>query len=781
MIRGSGEGGTGTDLQDTLRVLSLWFKYGSKSLLVEKALSYCVFGKQATPELDDEKNREVGGVVGIDTWLQVITQIIARIDQCSQTKPSMEELLNGIGRQYPQLVVFPLTVASQSHLPQRQRAANRVLAQMREESDLKKRIISQAGVVSRELIRVAILWNEQWHEALQDASRLFFTQKDIYGMYSVLKPLHTILSDGAERMNVNDFDLTPNERQFINQYGKELKEALAYCNDWENKNKQLFATLKDKSNEFGNGHGAGAANPPNAMHKEEDRLKQLKASNKYPELNSAWDLYYLVFRKINKALPHITSLRMKQVSPRLAFEAKELDLAVPGTVDPNRVGGGEYFKEDVKIRGFAETIQVINSKQRPKKLMVYGSDGKEYMFLLKGHEDLRQDERVMQLFSLINTLLALGTNKSSDQSKTETKKPESKTSYNREQQLYIRGYAIIPLSPNSGLIEWVDHHDTLHALIREYRENRKIKLNKEHFLITNLAPENSGYDLLNLVQKLELFEEVLSVTESDDLAKLMYLKSGNSEVWLTRRINYTRSLAVMSMVGYVLGLGDRHPSNLMIDKKTGGVTHIDFGDCFEVAMHRNKFPEKVPFRLTRMLTNAMEISGIEGNFRTTAEKVMRVLRLNRDSLMAVLDAFVHDPLLSWRLVTTKTESSGNMEEEKDESEKKRKKKWEKAERERESGNMSISVKVKKGVSVFVVSQQVVYHGEVEEERRREEMELVEKKAVSVLNRVEAKLTGKDFRDGEEALDVTQQVELLIEQATSHERLCQSYMGWCPFW
>ena len=37
-------------------------------------------------------------------------------------------------------------------------------------------------------------------------------------------------------------------------------------------------------------------------------------------------------------------------------------------------------------------------------------------------------------------------------------------------------------------------------------------------------------------------------------------------------------LAVMSMVGYVLGLGDRHPSNLMIDRHTGKVLHIDFGD-----------------------------------------------------------------------------------------------------------------------------------------------------------------------------------------------------------
>ena len=53
-------------------------------------------------------------------------------------------------------------------------------------------------------------------------------------------------------------------------------------------------------------------------------------------------------------------------------------------------------------------------------------------------------------------------------------------------------------------------------------------------------------------------------------------------------------------------------------------------------MHRDKFPETVPFRLTRMLVNAMEVSGIEGNYRTTCEHVMSVLRDSRDSLLAML-------------------------------------------------------------------------------------------------------------------------------------------------
>ncbi|XP_023230388.1 serine/threonine-protein kinase mTOR-like [Centruroides sculpturatus] len=164
-----------------------------------------------------------------------------------------------------------------------------------------------------------------------------------------------------------------------------------------------------------------------------------------------------------------------------------------------------------------------------------------------------------------------------------------------------------------------------------------------------MAPD---FDHLTLMQKVEVFEHALEHTNGDDLAKLLWLKSPSSEVWFDRRTNYTRSLAVMSMVGYVLGLGDRHPSNLMLDRLSGKILHIDFGDCFEVAMTREKFPEKIPFRLTRMLINAMEVTGIEGTYRVTCEKVMKVLRKNKDSLMAVLEAFVYDPLLNWRLMDT---------------------------------------------------------------------------------------------------------------------------------
>ncbi|CAM9839694.1 unnamed protein product, partial [Choristocarpus tenellus] len=196
-------------------------------------------------------------------------------------------------------------------------------------------------------------------------------------------------------------------------------------------------------------------------------------------------------------------------------------------------------------------------------------------------------------------------------------------------------------------------------------------LNIEHRLMSQMASP-CDYDSLTVMQKVEVFRTALHRTAGIDLARVLWLKSKSSEVWLERRTNYTRSLAVMSMVGYILGLGDRHPSNLMLDRFTGKILHIDFGDCFEVAMHRGKFPEKIPFRLTRMLFNAMEVrslppipdlflpllpqvSGIEGTYRTTCEQVMEVLQEARDSLVAMLGAFVHDPLISWRLLGTQAQ------------------------------------------------------------------------------------------------------------------------------
>jgi serine/threonine-protein kinase mTOR len=62
----------------------------------------------------------------------------------------------------------------------------------------------------------------------------------------------------------------------------------------------------------------------------------------------------------------------------------------------------------------------------------------------------------------------------------------------------------------------------------------------------------------------------------------------------------------------------------------------------------------------------------------------------------------------------------------------------------------------------------------------EASEAQNERAVEVLDRVAQKLTGRDFKPGEE-LVVTEQVNKLIIEATKLENLCQHYIGWCSFW
>ncbi|KAK7752244.1 phosphatidylinositol kinase-related protein kinase tor1 [Diatrype stigma] len=692
---------SGSSLQDTLRLLTLWFTHGGSG----------------------EVNTAVTqgfGTVSVDTWLEVIPQLIARINQPNtRVRQSIHNLLADVGRNHPQALVYPLTVAMKSaQSTRRSKSAALIMDSMRAHS---AKLVEQADIVSHELIRVAVLWHEQWHEGLEEASRLYFGDHNIEGMFATLGPLHEQLERGPETLR---------EISFAQTFGRDLTEAREWC-------------------------------------------RQYETSHDVSDLNQAWDLYYQVFRRIGRQLPQMTSLELAYCSPKL-LAAKNLDLAVPGTY---RSGAAI-----VRILSFDSTFSVINSKQRPRKLSINGSDGISYAFLLKGHEDIRQDERVMQLFGLCNTLLA-----------------NDSECYKRH--LGIQRYPAIPLSQNSGLLGWVPNSDTLHVLIREYRESRKILLNIEHRIMLQMAPD---YDNLTLMQKVEVFGYALDNTTGQDLYRVLWLKSKSSEAWLERRTNYTRSLGVMSMVGYILGLGDRHPSNLMLDRITGKIIHIDFGDCFEVAMKRDKYPERVPFRLTRMLTYAMEVSNIEGSFRITCEHVMRVLRENKESVMAVLEAFIHDPLLTWRLTNAASPVGGpNFRSEREAALGGPAAVGPRARRPSilEAGQPPSEYLAAQQAAAEITQQQQL-GGAPPNSRARartnssviangigngnnlaelnDPAELQNARAVEVLDRVNQKLTGRDFKPHEE-LEIVAQVNKLIIEATKLENLCQHYIGWCSFW
>lgn len=116
--------------------------------------------------------------------------------------------------------------------------------------------------------------------------------------------------------------------------------------------------------------------------------------------------------------------------------------------------------------------------------------------------------------------------------------------------------------------------------------------------------------------------------------------------WFEMRLRYARSVATTSIIGHILGLGDRHVSNILLDNVSGEVVHIDLGIAFDQGKLLN-IPEIVPFRLTPDIVDGFGISGTEGVFRRCAEETLRVLRDGSAVIKTVLEVFKHDPLHSW--------------------------------------------------------------------------------------------------------------------------------------
>ncbi len=227
-------------------------------------------------------------------------------------------------------------------------------------------LIEQATTISTELNRSAIVLSEMWQEAIEEASRIYFGRNDGKAMFSYLSPFHKEMEREPETMN---------EISFYQGYASDLLEAYSW-------------------------------------------MKLYMRSERTPDINQAWDIYYAIFRRISTKQKEVTFYELRNVAPKL-MRAVDLEIAVPGTFKSN--------KPIVKISKFASVLPVLPSKQHPRKMSVYGSDGREYLLLLKGHEDIRQDERVMQLFGLVNTLLHI----------------DQQTS---KKDLSIRRYPVIPLS-----------------------------------------------------------------------------------------------------------------------------------------------------------------------------------------------------------------------------------------------------------------------------------------------------------------------------------------------
>ena len=345
----------------------------------------------------------------------------------------------------------------------------------------------------------------------------------------------------------------------------------------------------------------------------------------------------------NERRPHVLSL--PDISPKLSG-LNNTEIPVPGTMDL------------VTIAMLELPIEIVPSKTRPKKLQLWGSDGCRYTFLLKGKEDLSLDERVMQVLRTITVLL--GASKAG-----------------RQKNLSARSYAVVPLSDRSGIIRFVENVQPIFHIHRQWMKRKVylecIQKNKKpqkssfrpiHHFFIQLLPALKEVGISNVGTREDwptdvltrVFNKLSSEVPKDLLTKELWCRGLSSLAtapaecgmsdWLHRVKTYSSSLAVMSVVGYIIGLGDRHLDNILMDLDSGEIVHIDYNICFEKGLQL-RVPEVVPFRLTPVLHNALGIQGTDGTFSHVCEDTLSVLRSSKDVLLDLLEAFVHDPLVEW--------------------------------------------------------------------------------------------------------------------------------------
>lgn len=492
---------------------------------------------------------------------------------------------------------------------------------------------------------------------------------------------------------------------------------------------------------------------------EEEKLSSLYRGNKHKKdaaieilgrLKAKHGDTVLQMKKVADAYIALSEISGRQKRSGLKMDISKYNLlklgqlsevAVPTVPLPLRATS--YCDNLPTIAGFDKMATVCAGLSKPLKVKCIGSDGVLYSQMVKGRDDLRGDAVMEQLFTIMNSLL------------------EQDVQACRR-NLHIRTYRIVPLSPFSGIMQFVSNTMQFKELLVEGQDSAngngrgKQKTSERGRLHERYRP----HDLKNFNVADRAFDEYkrkFSLQKRLNYLRVVWKRLQpvfryffleewpDASEWFTHQLAYSRSTAVISIVGFILGLGDRHLSNILVDVQTGEVVHIDFGIAFEQGKLLPQ-PEHMPFRLTRDLVDGFGISGVEGVFRKSCEITLSVMRRHKDVLLTVVEVLLHDPMFNWGLTPEDV-----LREQLDP------KRGDEVDDDSSPGDSSfeeIALKVDRSRKVS---------GSREAHR--------------ALNRISEKLDGLE---GTERLSVEAHVGRLIDEAQAFHVIAPVYPGWAPW-
>lgn len=296
----------------------------------------------------------------------------------------------------------------------------------------------------------------------------------------------------------------------------------------------------------------------------------------------------------------------------------------PPTMGIKLMTSREQYNDLPNLESMDPVINIASSGLSLPKITKFRlSNGEQVKVLFKyGTDDLRQDAIMEQVFEKVNEIFL-------------------KNRETSKRNLRVRTYKIVPIGPNSGLIEFVPNSVAFIDIVKPYHSLRDgMKYEKARELMKDYQTEDKS-------ERIKIFHRILDKV-SPVLKEFFFDNYLTPKNWYETKVTYSHGLATSSIVGYMLGLGDRHCNNILLDKNTGEPIHIDLGVAFDQGS-RLPIPETVPFRLTPDLVDGLGITGVEGIFRKSCEETFQVLRDNQDHIISILNILKWDPLYSWSL------------------------------------------------------------------------------------------------------------------------------------
>ncbi|KAK6051263.1 phosphatidylinositol 3- and 4-kinase, partial [Cooperia oncophora] len=248
------------------------------------------------------------------------------------------------------------------------------------------------------------------------------------------------------------------------------------------------------------------------------------------------------------------------------------------------------------------------------------------------NEDVRQDSLVEQLFSVVNGILNRG-----------------------EPSAFLRTYKVVPLDSKCGIIEFCQGTVSLKELLCGTDLVSGLHLKEEPFDRKALQVRTMLKDAAKtqVSEASKMFRAACAVFKPV-FRHFFYGQHSTVHSWAHMIDNYRRSLAQWSIVTYVVGLGDRHLSNVLFETDTCKLVHIDLGMILEYSKRTLPIPERVPFRLTRDLLDPILIEGTDGRLGEDAVRAMRLLRESKHVILGLASVLLRETISNFEEV----ESSG---------------------------------------------------------------------------------------------------------------------------